>query len=67
MPKRIGMKGDGMNYVFTPGENGNLQARPLNPKPVSNPLAYTPKVRAKVIPRKGRMVIAQALSDKSGY
>lgn len=58
--KRIGIRSDGMNYVFSPGVEGSLSARPLNPKP-ANPLVYTPKVRAKVIPRKDRQGIVHTL------
>ena len=50
---RIGMKRDGMNFVFTPGKGGSLIGRPLVKKP-KVPLDAPVTSRARVIgPRKG--------------
>ena len=51
MAKRIGIKADGLNYVFTPGKGGSLIGRKLA-KPV--PGVPLPKVKSKVIgPKEG--------------
>lgn len=52
MAKRIGIKADGLNYVFTPGKGGSLIGRKLV-KSVPSKIAV-PKIKAKVIgPKEG--------------
>jgi len=61
--KRVGIRQDGSNYVFTPGKGGSLMARKLNPTP--NPLSVnTPyKKTAKSLPKKFQGIVT-ALGSK---
>lgn len=61
--KRMGIRQDGANYVFTPGKGGSLMARKFNP--TTNPLsANTPyKKTAKVLPKKFQGIVT-ALGSK---